>query len=123
MSSTIAEQMFGHRDVLIPANKLLILDGIDILEHNPNGVEYWHMLFDDHQIVWSNGSPTESLFTGPEALKAVSPEARAEIETLFPLICDPDFKPVAARLLPEKGKPMKTLAQRHKKSHEPLYRG
>ena len=111
--STIAERMFDTREVLIPANKLLTLDGIDILEHNPDGVEYWHMLFDDHQIVWSNGTPSESLFTGPEALKAVSPEGRLEIQTLFPKICDPDFQPRPARFIPEKGKLMKKLAQRH----------
>jgi len=111
--STIAERMFDTREVLIPANKLLTLDGIDILEHNPDGVEYWHMLFDDHQIVWSNGTPSESLFIGPEALKAVSPEGRLEIQTLFPEICDPDFQPRPARFIPEKGKLMKKLAQRH----------
>jgi hypothetical protein len=111
--SMIAERMFDTREVLIPANKLLTLDGIDILEHNPDGVEYWHMLFDDHQIVWSNGTPSESLFTGPEALKAVSPEGRLEIQTLFPEICDPDFQPRPARFIPEKGKLMKKLAQRH----------
>ncbi|MDG1083581.1 MAG: Hint domain-containing protein [Planktotalea sp.] len=111
--SMIAERMFDTREVLIPANKLLTLDGIDILEHNPDGVEYWHMLFDDHQIVWSNGTPSESLFIGPEALKAVSPEGRLEIQTLFPEICDPDFQPRPARFIPEKGKLMKKLAQRH----------
>jgi hypothetical protein len=71
------------------------------------------MLFDDHQIVWSNGTPSESLFIGPEALKAVSPEGRLEIQTLFPEICDPDFQPRPARFIPEKGKLMKKLAQRH----------
>lgn len=119
--SVIAERMFGQREVLIPANKLLTLDGIDILEHSPDGVEYWHILFDDHQIVWSNGAPTESLFTGPEALKAVSPEVRLEIQTLFPEICAPDFKPTAARHIPEKGKLMKKLAQRHQANNKPLF--
>jgi Ca2+-binding RTX toxin-like protein len=120
--SVIAEKMFGTREVLIPANKLLTLDGIDILEHTPDGIEYWHMLFDDHQIVWSNGTPSESLFTGPEALKAVSLEGRLEIQTLFPEICEPDFEPIAARYIPEKGRLMKKFAQRHFSNKMPLFK-
>ena len=118
--SVIAERMFGQREVLMPANKLLTIDGIDILHHTPDGVEYWHMLFEDHQIVWSNGAPSESLFTGPEALKAVSPEGRLEIQTLFPEICAPNYIPTPARYIPEKGKLMKKLAQRHHANKKPL---
>lgn len=109
--SAVAQRMFDAYEVLIPANKLLTLPGIDI-EWDADEVEYFHMLFDAHQLVWSNGAVTESLFTGPEALKAVSPEAREEIATLFPEIVDPGFVPTPARPIPEKGKLMKALAQR-----------
>ena len=81
--SAIAQRMFGQREVLIAAKHLLAIDGIDIaldLEE----VTYWHFLFDRHQLVFSNGAVSESLFTGPEALKSVSAEARAEILALFP---------------------------------------
>jgi len=118
--STIAERMFNAVEVLIPANKLLVIDGIDV-EQKPKEVEYFHILFDAHQIVWANGALSESLYTGPEALKAVSLAARKEIETLFPEICDPDFEPLLARDVPEKGKLMKKLAQRHKANGKPLY--
>ena len=121
--SKIAERMFDLPEVLIPANKLLALDGIDVLDCEQDGVEYFHMLFDDHQIVWSNGALTESLFTGPQALKSLSPESRAEIETLFPEICEPGFEPVSARPIPEKGKHMKQLAFRHQKNRQPLFSG
>ena len=70
--SPVALRLFDSAEVLIPANKLLTLPGIDIA-WDADGVEYFHFLFDDHQIVWSNGAPTESLFTGPEALKSVPP--------------------------------------------------
>ena len=119
--SSIAQRMFDEDEVLIPANKLLTIDGIDIQHDNPEGVEYFHLLFDEHEIVCSNGAWTESLFTGPEALMAVSPEARTEIETLFPEICEPDFEPISARYIPEKGKLMKKLAQRHHMNKKPLY--
>jgi hypothetical protein len=118
IKSVIAVRMFDTAEVLVPANKLLTLPGIDI-EWDVDSVDYFHMLFEHHQIVFSNGSPTESLFTGPEALKAVSAEARAEIEALFPHIFYPDFVPVPARLIPEKGKQMKILAQRLTKNNKP----
>ena len=121
VSSPIAKRMFGCKDVLVPAKKLLPLHGVEIIECNPDGVTYWHMLFDDHQIVWSNGAPTESLYTGAEALKAISPERRVEIQTLFPEICDPNFVPVSARYIPEKGRLMKQLIQRHQKNNKPVY--
>ena len=119
--SKIAQRMFGVSEVLVPANKLIEIDGIDIHHNNPDGVEYFHMIFDEHEIICSNGAWTESLFTGSEALKAVSPEARIEIETLFPEICEPNFEPVSARYIPEKGKLMKRLVQRHVQNKKPLY--
>lgn len=119
LRSKIAKRMFGESEVLLPAQKLLPLDGVDVLEVGE--VEYFHMLFDCHQIVTSNGASTESLFTGPEALKSVSPEARDEIETLFPEITDPDFLPVPARLIPETGKAMKRLVERHIANRKPLW--
>jgi Ca2+-binding RTX toxin-like protein len=119
--SQIAKRMFGTNEVLIPANKLLAIDGIDIaLDTEATGVEYWHFLFDAHQVVWSNGAPTESLFTGPEALKSVSPEAREEIFTLFPEIALPGYVASSGRYIPERGKLMKELVQRHLKNHKPL---
>lgn len=122
VSSAIAKRMFDQKEILIPANKLLPLHGVQVMDDIPDGVEYWHILFDDHQIIWSNGAPTESLFTGPEALRAVSPESREEIETLFPEICRPDFTPRPARYIPQKGRLMKKLIERHQANDKPLYR-
>lgn len=120
VSSAIAMRMFGARDVLVPANKLLPLDGVTTVDDTGKGVEYWHILFDRHEIVWSNGTPTESLFTGQHALRALSDEARLEIETLFPEICTPFFKPVSARPIPKQGKKLKRLVQRHQSNNKPL---
>ncbi|TRD13431.1 Hint domain-containing protein [Palleronia caenipelagi] len=117
--SKIAIRMFDAEEVLIPANKLLALDGIDI-DAGAQSVEYYHMLFDQHEIVFSNGAPTESLFTGPEALKAVSPAAREEIRCLFPEICGADYQPIPVRPIPEKGKLMKRLVYRHRSNGKPM---
>jgi len=47
-------------------------------------VTYVHILFDDHQIVFSNGAPSESFFPGPFALGTLEAKVRQEILYLFP---------------------------------------
>lgn len=47
-------------------------------------VTYFHILFEDHQIVFANGAPSESFFPGSFAMAALRNEARAEIFELFP---------------------------------------
>nr|WP_252727114.1 Hint domain-containing protein [Paracoccus sp. C2R09] len=110
--SAIAMRMFGAQEVLVPANKLLTVDGIDI-DEAATSVEYFHMLFEQHEIVFANGAASESLFTGPEAVKSLTPEARREVFTLFPELADPAFSSRPARFIPARGKMMKKLAQRH----------
>lgn len=108
--SKIAQRMFGAAEVLVAAKQLLTLEGIALAE-DLDRVTYVHFLFDRHQLVWSNGAPTESLFTGPQALDSVGPAARAEIMALFPeLMAETD--PVPARpLVP--GAPGRRMADRH----------
>jgi len=117
--SRIVERMFGAPEILVPAIKLIAMDGIDVVE-DFGAVEYWHILFEDHQIIYSNDAPSESLFTGQEALKAVSAAAREEIRLLFPAICDPDCRPDTARPIPRKGKHIARLLLRHHKNSKAL---
>ncbi|WP_235216093.1 Hint domain-containing protein [Ruegeria halocynthiae] len=123
VSSAVAMRMFDCEDVLIPAKKLLSLDGVEVLQDTFDGIEYFHLLLDAHEIIWSNGAPTESLFIGPEALKAVSEEAQQEIKDLFPECFEPHFKAPSARYVPQKGKLMQKLVQRHQANHKPLFGG
>ncbi len=116
--SKIAERMFSTNEVLIPAIKLVGLPGIK-QNLTPKEISYFHVLFDQHEIVVSNGAQTESLYTGQQALKAVGPEAYREIISLFPEISAPDYTPPNARLIP-KGALMKQLAERHAKNNKPL---
>ena len=118
--SPIAQRMFDSSEVLLPAIKLIDLDGIDIAE-DVDAVEYFHILFDRHEIVCSNGAWSESLFIGPEALQAVPPASAQEIKKLFPEICEPGYEPASARHIPETGKLMRKLVARHKKNNKPLY--
>ena len=47
-------------------------------------VRYFHLLFEDHQVVFANGMACESLYPGAQGYGALSPAARAELAALFP---------------------------------------
>lgn len=117
--SSIAQRMFGAMEVLIPAVKLINHDGIDFADDIQN-ITYWHILFDDHQVIFSEGTPTESLFIGPMALKSVSPEARREIQALFPQLLGSDFIPQPARYIADNTATVRQLVMRHLKNGKPL---
>lgn len=118
VSSKVAKQMFGTTDVLISAIKLTALPGIYV-DEKVEEIEYFHLLFDQHEIIFAESAPTESLYTGPEALKAVSDSAREEILSIFPVLANLDFTPEPARPIPS-GKAQKQFVARHSKNHKPL---
>lgn len=107
----IVERVLGEPEALVAAKHLTEIDGIDI-DDSAQELSYFHMLFDRHEIVCSEGAQTESLFTGPEAMKSVSPEARAEILALFPdLLAEGRAHEPARRL--GSGREGRQLAKRH----------
>lgn len=116
--SKIAQRMFGTFEVLVPACKLTALPGISV-DEAVEAVEYYHLLFDRHELVFAEGAPTESLFTGPEMQKSVSPEALAEIKTLFPEMSESFRSPQPVRYIPPAAK-QKVLAERHGKNAQAL---
>lgn len=109
--SRIAQRMFNTNEVLVAAKHLCQVDGIDIAD-DITEVEYFHILFDRHEVVTSNGAETESLYTGPEALKAISAAAREEIFAIFPQLQEYDYAPISARMLLT-GRTGRKLADRH----------
>ncbi|RJE82742.1 Hint domain-containing protein [Paracoccus onubensis] len=109
--SKIAQRMFGTEEVLVAAKQLLEIEGIDVAE-DIHEVEYFHFMFDRHEIVFSNGAETESLYTGPVALRSVSPESRKEILSLFPELAEEGFVAQPVRLLAS-GRQGRRLAYRH----------
>lgn len=117
--SPIATRMFDSNEVFIPAKKLLDLPGVSVLSKT-DAVTYLHLLFDRHEIVFAQDAPTESLFTGPEALKSVGKDALSEITQLFPEIAAGRHIPQAARLIPDKGRQMQKMVSRHIKNDKPL---
>ena len=121
VSSKISQRMCGVDEILVAAKQLVMLDGIDIA-HDVETVEYFHFLFDQHEVVFSNGAATESLFTGPVALASVSPAAKEEILTLFPELNDVNYEALPVRTLLN-GRRARQLAHRHKENKMPLTNG
>lgn len=117
--SPIVQRMFGESEVLVAAKHLTNLPGIDVVE-DCEGVTYFHLLFDRHEVIWSNGAQTESFYTGPQALKSVPQNARDEIFQLFPNLKDPDFYPEPARPF-SKGRKVKNLTKRLISNKKLLY--
>ena len=117
--SKIARRMYETDEILIPAIKLVDLTGISQIQ-DIKEVEYIHLLLDNHEVIFAEGAPTESLLTGPQAMKSFNALARAEIAQIFPDLEAENFKPVAARHIPITGKSIKRLIRRHIKNDRPL---
>lgn len=81
-----SELLFGEREVLAAAKHLVNNDTIYVKEGGE--VEYFHMLFDAHEIVFANGAASESFHPGEVGIDALADAAREEIFTLFPELRD-----------------------------------
>ncbi len=74
-------------------------------------VTYIHIMFDNHELVFAEGSPTESFFPGPTAIMGLSPSARSELLHAFPKL-----RAVAAGVRSAEeayGTPARSYAKRH----------
>ncbi|ADO41330.1 Hint domain-containing protein [Ketogulonicigenium vulgare] len=119
--SKISDRMFGAAEVLVPAVKLTALPGI-FTDNSCDPVEYFHILFDQHEMVRSNGAITETLHTGPIALRSLSSAARAEIFAIFPELAALGVPRPLARSTPA-GKDAAALIARHLKNQKPVQIG
>ncbi|NVO54740.1 Hint domain-containing protein [Rhodobacteraceae bacterium B1Z28] len=117
--SPIAVRMFDAAEVLVPAHMLIDVPGI-AMEDATESLTYYHVLFDRHEIIFAEGAPSESLFTGPQAISSLPPAARAEIFELFPSLERPDHAPDSARQIPARGRQIRNMIDRHIKNDRPL---
>lgn len=114
VSSPIVQRMFETSEVLIAAKKLTAVPGV-FIDEKMDTVEYYHLVFDDHQIVFAEGAPSESFFPGPIGIASLSDEARREYRSLFGDVRAKD----PARPIPDKSR-QGALAKRHAKNAKSL---
>ena len=74
--------LFGEDEVLIAARDLV--NDLSVTRQPGGHVTYFHILFDTHQIVFSEKLTTESFLPGPQISEVFEPEILAEILSLFP---------------------------------------
>ena len=115
--SKIAMRMFGTLEIFVAAKNLLGLKGVAIAT-DLNDVTYYHILCDDHEVVEADGAFAETLYTGTEAMKAMTSQARAEIAKIF--AGDPYLNPPMARPV-LKGREVRNLIARHLKNSREIY--
>lgn len=78
----LAQLHLGVDETLIPA-KMMVNDS-SITRVTGGSVVYYHLMFDQHQVVYSEGVPTESFHPGEFGLKNLNHQTRVELEALFP---------------------------------------
>lgn len=87
VDSSYASLIWDSSECLVKAKDLATYNDRVTRDSSGAGVEYFHLLFDAHEIIFANGAPTESFHPGPEALAALEPEQRQELSALFPDLC------------------------------------
>ncbi|MCO6384602.1 Hint domain-containing protein [Oceanicola sp. 502str15] len=96
----LAELMFGDGEVLVAAKELV--NGSSVTRLEGGEVEYVHLLFDRHQVVFSEGLPTESFLPGGQMQHSFEAEIVEEICAIFPEL-NPEtgegYGPAARRML------------------------
>jgi hypothetical protein len=89
-----AELLFGEDEILIPVTKLKNDSTIRVAD-DIQDVSYFHILFDQHEIVTSNGMMSESYQFNIDSKDGL--ETRDEVQALFCELPKPSQYQVAAR--------------------------
>ncbi|MBW4963285.1 Hint domain-containing protein [Sulfitobacter sp. CW3] len=77
------EMLFAESHLLVPA-KGLVNDETITIDHEIATVEYVHLLFDGHEIVYVDGIEAESFALGAWSYGTLTDDAREDISTIFP---------------------------------------
>ncbi|AGT09302.1 Hint domain-containing protein [Paracoccus aminophilus] len=112
--SNIVQRMFGTETALVAAIRLTELPGVyvdDTVDH----VEYFHLTFRNHEVIFAEGAPTESFLLNLETQKTLNKAQREEFATLFPEI----GLGVPAHMIPSNSL-QKELVRRHLKNAKDL---
>ena len=119
VASAIVGRMAGCDEVLVAAHHLVGLPGIEEVAPE-EGVEYWHVLFEGHELLISEGAPTESLWPGAQTMEALGDRAMQEIRYAVPHLLDGDEPAMAPARPFIEGKAARKMAERHGRNGKAL---
>ncbi|CUI79270.1 hypothetical protein TA5114_02658 [Cognatishimia activa] len=74
--------LFDERETLVAAKHLVGKTGVE--RAAVSSVSYYHILFENHEVVLGNGAWSESFQPGDYSVTTLTEEQRKEIFTLFP---------------------------------------
>ena len=98
--NNLAELLFGEAEVLVAAKDMI--NDSTVRVRRGGMVDYVHLLFDRHQVVFAEGLAAESFLPGPQTTKCLEAPIVAEILSMFPQL-DPEtgagYSPAARRIL------------------------
>lgn len=117
MRTPLAELLFGHPEVLIPARALV--DGGDVRLTPAAHITYVHILLARHEVLWAEGAECESLLLGEETQRVLDDPARDEMHRLMPGASRPPSGAVhsrAARPILRMGEARRLIAARARAS-------
>lgn len=83
------ELFFGCEEVLVPAGHLS--STVSSRTYAANPIEYFHLLFDQHELIWSNGLATESFQLGERGLISLNPDDVANLLGSVETLADNDL--------------------------------
>ncbi len=83
LSGPVVARMFGCDEILAPAKALLERTGV-YREAAGQHVDYFHLLFDRHEVILAEALPSESFFPGPQAMKSLNLPGRVALLDLLP---------------------------------------
>lgn len=118
VKSSISERMFGSDTVLVAAIRLTELPGIHV-DETVEIVEYFHLIFRNHEVIFAEGAPTESFLLNSETLKTLSKAQRDEFVSLFPEAGKSGYAKAPANVIPSRLL-QKELVRRHMKNTRDL---
>ncbi len=114
VKSNIGKRMFGSTTVLVAAIRLTKLPGIYI-ESTVESVEYFHLIFEKHEVIFAEGAPTESFLMNSETQRTLTTAKRDEFASLFPEVDGTVCFGAPAHTIPSRIL-QKRLVQRHRKN-------
>ena len=81
-----AEMLFGEPEVLVAAKHLLGMPGVTL--ERKTLVTYFHLMLDQHQILFAEGVETESFYASKSGLETISTHCKARLFDAFPHLAD-----------------------------------
>lgn len=91
-----AQIFLGEDSALCAANRLC--NGATVARAPCDEVIYYHIMFDNHEVIFAEGAPSESFLMGEAETGAAAAVSR-ELRQLFPELASPDRTQTPARVI------------------------